>query len=802
MSVKVKVENMEEDYSPDRLVDICTDFCVENVETFCDVVRLDDCEELNYVLKANISLPNEICERMLRRRHQNRQNVNSQMDDSFLMIFRDIHRLPIKRLNIRNCSQVTDEGLATILRHNLIELDVTDCGSLTEETLFNINLHGGELLSLTLGNSVHILPENLEPGVVMMIDPQNGGYDNYNYNCFGYPYKEKGHIINAPHLRRLVLKNFEEPVGKDYLQSLFTPLPLLTHLDLSGCTYLRDLKCLVHLTHLITLILYGVPRLQTAIENICKLKTLRKLDISQHSEKFGVFHKPNEVLEKIVLSLSELMSLDISGTNLDSSSSSSDNECSEKQTHTPPSPSSSCGIPALQSRQNRPLDFLGLLATTGDSCQRSNLPAIKVAGDGNEEQILAAAKAYLDRPEVLGKVLNDLFRIFRYENCRNPKLALKLILQAMQLNSSEKHIQISGSASLFYIVKEHGNLNIRMKRLIIKTLLDGMSEHKTVVTLMRNGCLTLITFRIPQDVMFEYKRLVEIVLYIVSVEDQDDFVQRIGIFLLNGLACQVDNEQKQMVGQMGIVQIMLKLINWKLERQVSDEILELSWSTMWNITDETPINCQRFLEEKGMDCFLQCLKRFPDKPELLRNMMGLLGNVAEVTQLRPMLMFPYYIDIFSDLLESSSDGIEVSYNAAGVLAHIASDGPLAWKMTHPKRKDVLTRMSKAICRWDLKAKRNINYRSFEPIFRLLSVRHTPEAQYWAVWALANLTQVYPEKYCPLVKEEGGIPLLEQLTETNSEFPIKQLANQVLHNVDTFLRLSGSPGAEHEASKEN
>lgn len=56
--------------------------------------------------------------------------------------------------------------------------------------------------------------------------------------------------------------------------------------------------------------------------------------------------------------------------------------------------------------------------------------------------------------------------------------------------------------------------------------------------------------------------------------------------------------------------------------------------------------------------------------ELLRNMMGLLGNVAECQHLRHRLMKPEYIQRFILLLDSESDGIEVSYNAAGILSHI------------------------------------------------------------------------------------------------------------------------------------
>lgn len=89
---------------------------------------------------------------------------------------------------------------------------------------------------------------------------------------------------------------------------------------------------------------------------------------------------------------------------------------------------------------------------------------------------------------------------------------------------------------------------------------------------------------------------------------------------------------------------------------------------------------------------------------------------------------------------------QVSYNAAGVLAHMASDGPRAWTVSEPARDMVLQRVAAAVERWDLRAERNINYRSFEPILSLLHAHHTPQCQHWAVWALANLTTVYREYF--------------------------------------------------------
>lgn len=52
---------------------------------------------------------------------------------------------------------------------------------------------------------------------------------------------------------------------------------------------------------------------------------------------------------------------------------------------------------------------------------------------------------------------------------------------------------------------------------------------------------------------------------------------------------------------------MLALIEDRLERKVCDDVLEVAWSTMWNVTDETPNNCERFLVGRGMEFFLKCL---------------------------------------------------------------------------------------------------------------------------------------------------------------------------------------------------
>lgn len=747
---------------PDTLFDQCIKFIVNHIECLASADPVTN--ELE--LREGLSLPSEICDALIEVYQQN----GKILDDRFINIFENPERARLKRVKLRRAT-INDDSLCLLLNHNLIELDIANCTTLTEGSLAHLNEKGDSLISLSLGSYVQVLPDSLIPDIKFKDDVSG--------------YEKRGYILRAPNLRRFTVKKLHIPEEKIYFPLLLKPLKKLTHLDLSGCFDLRDLSYLEELPLLISLILHNMLGLTNpaALASVKKLKGLRHLDVSQSNDKNGMFGEPDTTLASLVENLPLLVSLDISGTNL------AGRGVQQPSMKKDSVDASVTDIPGLRSRVNYPFEFLGLYHTAYEACRRYDIPAKRIAGDANEEQILNAAVAYIDRPEVLQKVLNDLYHLFRYESCTNNETALKIVLESMDRHVQEKHIQISGSATLFYIAKmkaKKASFKIKMKHHMIRVLLNAMSAFQDDETMMRNGCLTLCQFNMPEDVLFDYERLVHILLYVVTEMEQESFVQRIGIYLLNSLACQVDGSQKQLLGDLGAISKMLSIITDRLERQVCDDVLEVAWSTMWNVTDETAVNCQRFLEGGGMELFLGCLGTFANKEELLRNMMGLLGNVAEVKSLRPRLMTDTFVAVFSELLDSYCDGIEVSYNAAGVLAHMSSDGVEAWTISEPKREKVLKKMVTAIERWELSTERNINYRSFQPILSLLKIEHTPECQHWAAWALANLTTVYPKKYCTLVESEGGVILLEDVIRSEfSYLRIKELARIVINNCQRF-----------------
>ncbi|XP_070531887.1 LOW QUALITY PROTEIN: protein zer-1 homolog [Ptychodera flava] len=605
----------------------------------------------------------------------------------------------LSRLNLNGCHGI-QHGLQHICGHDLVELDISDC-QLGPSAWQHLQKLSGSLLSLNI-HGCNQLMMGVMPEYFLMTK-----------------------------LRALDIGNTNSPPA--LLKQLILPLVNLTSLDVSQEVKNGDLTFLDSVKDTLrSLILFDCKLSLDSFLYICQMKALRHLDISQDVDVLETVTSAN-VLPQLIANLPNLVSLDVSGTDIaftENYVAISDDGKKMK--------SRIAGLTGL----TKPLEFLGLLDSS--ACEQENIPALKVSGQNDEQQILTALEAYVTRTPFFVKALNSLFDIARVAEIRNPYRQSSVLWQEWTDIVTRQVVQISGSASLYHLTKRdaYAKLGHSLRRKSIVALINAMENLPREPTLQRNACLTLCNFKVPEELEFVYERVARQLLRLATDEMNDDFIQKVAVYLCNAIVCQVDGVQKQLVGKIGVVKTMLKLIKERLENRNCDEVMEIAWSTLWNVTDETAENCQMFLEGNGMQLFLSCYSTFPGKPELLRNMMGLLGNVSEVRELREELI--KYANVFSDLLDNHSDGIEVSYNAAGVLSHIASDGIEVWNplMSPIDRNAVLTKMVEAIDSWDLNAQRNINYRSFEPILRLVSCYHTPQVQLWAVWALANLTTVY------------------------------------------------------------
>ncbi len=228
-----------EECSPDTLLQSCVSYWVHNLDTFCSY---DEQAEL-YSLREGLSLPAEICENLL----DACQKKGFILDDKFLHIFKDPVSSHLRRINLRD-SQVTDQGLEWLAQHNLLELDISGCTELTQESVHTINKNCSNLAALFIGNSVKIFDD---------IDIKSEELeDEENQYKFGVDY-----LFDCPKLRAFSVHKLNETecLAQDIISTVLRPLDRLTYLDLSGCEIeLEFMKCLGNLKSLISLILYDV----------------------------------------------------------------------------------------------------------------------------------------------------------------------------------------------------------------------------------------------------------------------------------------------------------------------------------------------------------------------------------------------------------------------------------------------------------------------------------------------------------------------------------------------------------------
>ncbi|KAF5887511.1 protein zer-1, partial [Clarias magur] len=298
------------------------------------------------------------------------------------------------------------------------------------------------------------------------------------------------------------------------------------------------------------------------------------------------------------------------------------------------------------------------------------------------------------------------------------------------------------------------------------------------------SCQTLSKLRLD-ELDSQYQRI-SLLLWKIIESQKHEQMLRFFVFSYKAIFFKGNNDHKEAVSTMSFIKTMLNLIQRTLHDKLSDQMLVYSWRELLESTAGKPDPCQMFLNCSGVKLFLDSLKAFPGDKILHCNMLGLLCNVAEVKELRPQLLTSQFLTIVSNLLESKADGIEVSYNACGVLSHIMFDGPDVWTVENPNRETVMDKMWDAIQSWDVTSHRNIESRSFESILHLLPQTVSPVSQHWAMWSIYRLVFVNSNKYCPLLVKEGRIAFLERLLKLESSHQdTKTMARQVMEQCENF-----------------
>jgi Zyg-11 family protein len=173
------------------------------------------------------------------------------------------------------------------------------------------------------------------------------------------------------------------------------------------------------------------------------------------------------------------------------------------------------GLTALHSN----LDFLSVF-----HCDHVNpstkLPALQIASELTEEQLIVALRVYMDRDQILESVLNELFQIYRLGNEETNSdytEGLHLILDALSIHRHVRTLQTSGTAALFYAIRHTSNsMSLTLKRRVVEVILDILDNYNDEAIIVRNSCLSFCQLEIPKDVVFAYSRMVIVLVRILN----------------------------------------------------------------------------------------------------------------------------------------------------------------------------------------------------------------------------------------------------------------------------------------------
>ncbi|XP_011938106.1 PREDICTED: protein zyg-11 homolog B [Cercocebus atys] len=423
--------------------------------------------------------------------------------------------------------------------------------------------------------------------------------------------------------------------------------------------------------------------------------------------------------------------------------------------------------------QQRPsMQFVGLLATdAGYSEFLTGEGHLKVSGEANETQIAEALKRYSERAFFVREALFHLFSLTHVMEKTKPEI-LKLVVTGMRNHPMNLPVQLAASACVFNLTKQDlaAGMPVRLLADVTHLLLKAMEHFPNHQQLQKNCLLSLCSDRILQDVPFNS-------FYRTKLRQL-------------GLSCFIVRNKKKILCCF-FFQQLLQIVKQKKKQNSVDTTLKFTLSALWNLTDESPTTCRHFIENQGLELFMRVLESFPTESSIQQKVKKKLNNIAEVQELHSELMWKDFIDHISSLLHSVE--VEVSYFAAGIIAHLISRGEQAWTLSRSQRNSLLDDLHSAILKWPTPECEMVAYRSFNPFFPLLGCFTTPGVQLWAVWAMQHVCSKNPSRYCSMLIEEGGLQHLYNIKDHEHTDPhVQQIAVAILDSLEKHIVRHGRP----------
>ncbi|XP_003793147.1 protein zyg-11 homolog A [Otolemur garnettii] len=712
---------VQEEASPYSLVNICLNALVANLEKLCSK-RPDG----TLCLPEHWSFPQGIADRFV-----GVLTWQGKLTDRTASICQG-NQMKLKLVNIQKAKISTAAFIKAFCHHKLIELDAT---------AVHADLPIPDIISGLCSNNW--IQQNLQ---CLLLDstsvPQGSRLPSFGQltglrilSVFNVRFhtEDLANVSQLPRLESLDISN-----------TLVTDISaLLTCRDRLKSLTMHYLKCLA----------MSKPQILAVIR---ELKCLFHLDISDHRQLKSdlAFHllQQKDILPNIV-------SLDISGGNWISD-----------------------GAVERFIRQRPAMQFVGLLATdAGYSDFFTTEQGLRVAGGANMNQITEALSRYRNRSCFMKEALYRLFTETFSMQVTMPAI-LKLVAVGMRNHPLDLPVQFTASACALNLTRQGlaRGMPVRLLSEVTCLLFKALKNFPHYQQLQKNCLLSLTNSRILVDVPFDRFDAAKFVMRWLC-KHENPKMQTMAVSITSILALQLSPEQTVQLKEELFVAVkeLLAIVKQKTTENLDDVTLLFALKALWNLTDESPAACKHFVENHGLTIFTQVLETFSESA-IQSKVLGLLNNVAEVRELSSRLLSDDMVKHISSLLHSKE--MEVSYFAAGIVAHLTSDSQ-TWLARDFQRSALLQDLHATIQNWpssSCKMTALVTYRSFKAFFPLLGNFSQPEVQLWALWAMYHVCSKNPSKYCKMLVEEGGLQLLCDIQEHREANPqAQQIAASII-----------------------
>ncbi|GAB5575079.1 protein zyg-11 homolog A isoform X1 [Prionailurus iriomotensis] len=693
---------VQEEASPYSLVNICLNFLIANLEKLCSE-RSDG----TLCLPEHWSFPQEVADRFL-----GVMTWQGKLTDRTASIFQG-NQMKLKLVNIQKAKISTAAFTKAFCHHKVIELDAT---------AVHTDLPIPDIISGLCSNSW--IQQNLR---CLLLDSTSIPQDS-RLLFFG----------QLTGLR--VLSVFNVCFHSEDLANV-SQLPKLESLDISN-TMVTNISALLackdrlkSLTmHYLKCLTMTKPQILAVIR---ELKCLLHLDISDHRQLKSdlAFHllQQKDILPNVV-------SLDISG--------------------------GSCitdGAVELFIRQRPAMQFVGLLATdAGYSDFFTAKQGLRVAGGANMSQISEALSRYRNRSCFMKEALYRLFtETFSMQRNEESSIGFASAVHSQCLRPQLNTPGPGQGDACSSVVRGHLSAFQGSEKFPPLPAVTEELEHFQHQRHFYMGLMVL--FRVYNILLNSEKYGFDAAKFVMRwlCKHENPKMQTMAVSITSILALQLSSEQTAQLKEelFMAVKELLAIVKQKTTENLDDVTLLFTLKALWNLTDESPAACSHFIENQGLAIFIQVLETFSESA-IQSKVLGLWNNIAEVRELSSKLVTEDVVKHISSLLHSKE--MEVSYFAAGIIAHLTSDTQ-PW-MSHDLQRSALLQ----------------DLLSFKAFFPLLGNFSQPAVQLWALWAMYHVCSKNPSKYCRMLVEEEGLQFLCDIQEhSEADAQAQRIATSIL-----------------------